>query len=107
MDSPLAHRYLVFLGGVPCRKAALRDVRDGCDRCSPGFWLLTHRLLLTCSLWLDISRYLWEDASNTTTGSLLRDLALRAIVAFCNPHTTKEYGRGTCADLVGEHLAGY
>ena len=38
-----------FLRGAPGRKAALRDVHDGCGRCSPGFWLLTDRLLLPCS----------------------------------------------------------
>ena len=69
-----------FLGGALGRKAALRDVHDGCERCSPGLWLLTVRLLFTCSLWLDTSRYLWEAAFHMTAEGWLRDLVLRAIV---------------------------
>ena len=77
-----------FLGDAPGRKAALRDVRDGCDRCTPGLWQLTDRLRLTCSLWLDISRFLWEAASNLITEGWLRDLALGAIVE--SPLTPKD-----------------
>ena len=87
-----------FLGGAPGRKATLRDVHNGCDRCSPGLWLLTGRLLLTCSLWLDNSRYLWEAASNMTTEGWLRDLVLRAIVA--SPLSPRD------AALLKEHLVG-
>ena len=92
-----------FLGGAPGVKAALRDVHDGCERCSPGLWLLTDRLLLSCSLWLNISRYLWEAASNMTTEGWLRDLVLRAIVvsswslraaAFLKKHLVGRLARG-------------
>ena len=33
------------LGGAHGRKAATSDVHDGCERCSPGLWLLTVRLV--------------------------------------------------------------
>ena len=93
-------------GGRP-RKASLRDVHNGCGRCSPGLWLLADRLLLPCSLWLDISRYIWEAASNVITEGWLRDRVQRAIVAFFNPHTARQYERDRCVDLVGEHLSGH
>ena len=86
------------LGGAPGRNDALRDVHDGCGRCSPGLWLLTGRLLLTCSLWLDNSRYPWEAASNMTTEVWLRDLVLKAIVA--SPLSPRD------ADFWKEHLVG-
>ena len=75
MQAGCAGLLLIFGSGH-----ALRDVRDGRDRFLPEFWQLTDRLLTTCSLWLDISRFRWEAASNLTTEGWLRDLSLGAIV---------------------------
>ena len=65
-----------FHGGAPGRKASLRFEPDGCERCSPGLWLLKGRLLLPFSLWLDVSLCLWEAASyETADGDRLLELA--------------------------------
>ena len=69
VDSPLAPRVVVLLG----KRLAGRLFFATCAK--PTDWLLS-----TCSLWLDILRFLCEAASNSTTEGWLRDRALGAIV---------------------------
>ena len=59
---------------------SLRDVRDGCGRCSPVLLLLADRRFPADPLWLELSRFLWEATSNLTSEVLLRDLALSSVV---------------------------
>ena len=59
---------------------ALCEVLDGRDRFSTGFWQLPDRLLATCSWWWNISRFLWEAASNLISEDWIRDLSLGAFV---------------------------
>ena len=82
---------------------SFRDVRDGCGRWSPGLWPLADRRFPTDPLWLDLSRFLWEAASNLTTDGLLRDLALGPVVespfaprdvAFLKRHLEGRLARG-------------
>ena len=81
----------------------LRDVRDGCGRCSPGLWPPADRRFPTAPLWLDLSSFQWEAASNLTADGLLRDLALGSVVesplaprdvAFLERHLGGRLARG-------------
>ena len=59
----------------------LRELRDGCGKCSLGRWGLSDRNFPTTDSWERVSGLIWQAASDWSSNTLLRDLALGTIIA--------------------------
>ena len=85
MDEPGVLFYPGILGtGPPLSVGSgnrLRELRDGCGKCSPGRWGLSDRNFPTTDSWERVSGLIWQAVSDWSSNTLLRDLAQCTIIA--------------------------